>query len=454
MKRIFIPIFALMSMTATAQNAMLKNPAKGAIALKDITNISIASNGTDAVLIAGDNSAVYAIDIADKDATKEVKNTILSIPNFIAGKLAPAIGQTTVTVLDMEVNPITKALYVLASSGANKYIVKVEEKGAKVSLLDVSNISHSKLTWGTTFDLNDMAFGNNTLYVSSGSFSLDGELGWMQAPFTHNTSFTKRATTMFKSNWGSKYDTKAPLEVLAFGNVGGKNRLMGVTTCAPGFSLDIANLQGSGALQVTEDFNVEMGFSKKVVFMNHDKKEWLFDLHGNDLYRIGKKFIDGSQVAANKYNSNAVLLRDFQGKVSPGLTAEDMKQINSTAKVTSIAKFDEYRLLVLEEGTTGALTLMKVATDAPPLLSIGDAAAVQQLDVYPNPATGHVNINLPENISSAALQIVGMNGSVVYSQDVKQNKTSIDIRNIPAGLYTVTVTLADGSKIANRLTIE
>jgi len=453
MKKLLLPVLLWAGMTAHAQNALLKNQTTGAISNTGLVTLCMVSDGKDVVLVAADKTTLYAIDIADNDASKASANLVTTIPNFTTAKLDPVAGQT-VTVVDMVVNPVSKSVYVLGKSGTTNYIFKVEKNGANVTMLNLSSLPHSKLSWGGSgVNVNDMAFGNNTLYVSSGSFTLDGELGWVSPPFTNNASIPTRATTMFKSNWGGQYETAAPLETLAFGKVDSKNRLMGVTTCAPGFSIDLATLPGTGLLKVTEDFNVHFGFSTKAEFMRHDGKDWLFDLHDNKLYRIGKKFIDGSQVTANKYDNNAVQMRTNAGAITATLTADEMKQVANEA-YTSMALWDNYRMLLLEKAGSGALKLTQVSVENPPTTGINDVAANSALNIYPNPAKGQVTINLPEGNTQAKINIISANGSVVLTQNATGSKAVIDINSLPAGLYNVAATLASGHTITGKVTVQ
>lgn len=454
MKKLLLPICLCFGFSAMAQNSLLQSPTTGAITSNTLRNIHMVSNGTDVVLVAGDDNSVYAIDVADNDPADEASNTVTSIPNFVSTKLNPLAGQN-VTVLDIEVNPISKAVYVLASGGTSKYIFKVEDDGATVTLVDLSNVTYSKLAWGGSgLSVNDIAYGNNTLYVSSGSFSLNGEIGWTSAPFTHNSNITTRATTMFKSNWGGQYSTTAPLESLTFGNVDGTDRLMGVTTCAPGFSIDASTLSGSGVLSVTEDFNVHQGFTEKVAFMHHDGKDWLFDLHDDNIYRVGKKYLDGSQVTANNYNNNAKKLRDNSGSVPASIPADEMKQMG-TGTYETMAFWDNYRLLVLEANLSGgALKLEQMSTETPPPTSVNNISTVKALSLYPNPATSTVTITLPNNTDNATASIISMNGSVVLNQNINSSNATIDINSLSSGIYTVNVTLDNGQKLTSKLTIK
>lgn len=455
MKKLLLPICLCFGFSAMAQNALLNSPTTGAITSPSLDNIHMVSNGTDVVLVVGSNDAVYAIDIADNNPADAAANTVTTIANFVSTKLNPVAGQN-VTVLDIEVNPISKTVYVLAKGGGSRYIFKVENDGANISLVDLSNVTYSELSWGgANLSMNDLAYGNNMLYISSGSFSLDGELGWIAPPFTHNDNITTRATTMFKSNWGGQYNTTAPLESMTFGTVDGTDRLMGVTTCAPGYSIDVATLPGSGTLSVTEDFNVHQGFTNKAAFMQHDGKDWLFTLHDNNLYRVGKKYLDGSQVAANKHNNNAQKLRDNSGNVPASIPVDEMK-LMSTASYSSMAYWDNYRLLVLEDASAagGALKLEQMSTETPPPTSVNNINTVKVLNMYPNPATSTVTIALPVNTQNATASIVSMSGSVALTQNINSNNATLDVNSLSSGIYTVNVTLDNGEKLTSKLTIK
>jgi hypothetical protein len=286
--------------------------------------------------------------------------------------------------------------------------------------------------------------------------ALDGELGWISGPFAHNAPFTKRSTTFFKSNWGGKYDTKAPLETIAIGSVDGKARIMGVTTCAPGFSVELSKVTGSGVLSVSEDFNVHQGNTSKAVYMRHDSKDWLVHNHDENVYRIGKKYIDGSQVAANKVDANAVKLRDNTGKILTSVPAEDMKLI--APKVRMMAYYDHYRLVVLESippGETGALKMLTVSTETPPPTGIdGVENVAADLKMYPNPAGDFVTIELPASVNNAHADIISVEGRIVMSTEITSANNKFNISNIPAGIYSVQLSSKEGVVSTGKLVVE
>lgn len=425
---------------ANAANPLLKSAVKGDLKNDRIAAMALASNGTHVALLLADKTSLYAVDIADTIAAEKVPNAITSIPDFVNSKLKPVAGGVSLTVIDIEVNPISKAVYVLAEASGTSYVFKVRNNGANVTLVDLKNITYSKLAWGSTFTVNDMTYGNGKLYASSGSFSLDGAVATIPSPFTNGAAVTQKATSMFKSNWGGTYETKAPLETMTYGMVKSKHRLMGVTTCAPGFSMDATGLTGSGTIQVTEDFNVETGMSEKVVFQRHDGKDWLFDLHDNRLYRIGETLLDGSPVTAGKHNNNAIVLREPSGAAKAGVPADVFKEFGTTTFKT-IAYWDDFRLVVLEAG--GTLKMLQTATKAIPL-SVEKVHAATALRVYPNPAQQTLNIDL-NNTGASTLQVFSMDGRLVHTAQANTPAATIDVSGFAKGQYVLKAWSEDGA---------
>ncbi|HTN17594.1 MAG TPA: T9SS type A sorting domain-containing protein [Chitinophagaceae bacterium] len=432
-KTLFICFMLGATFTSRAANPMLKSAVKGDLKNDRIAAMALASNGTYVTLLLADKTSLYAVDIEDTIAKEKVPNAITSIPDFVNSKLKPVAGGATLTVIDIEVNPISKSVYVLAQAAGVSYVFKVRNNGANVTLIDLKNITHSKLAWGGTFDVNDMTYGNGNLYASSGNSTLDGSVATIPSPFTNGGAVTKKATTMFKSNWGGAYSTKAPLETMTYGLVKSKHRLMGVTTCAPGFSLDITGLSGAGTTQVTEDFNVQFGFSQKVVFQRHDGKDWLFDLHDSKLYRLGETLLDGSPVTAGQFNSDAVELRDFSGIPKAGIPADIFKEMTPGAGYQTIAYWDEFRLVVLESG--GTLKMLQTATKATPL-SVDKVQPTTTLRVYPNPAQQTLNVNL-SHTGETTLQVFSMDGRLVHTSKANSAAATIDVSSFAKGQYVL-----------------
>lgn len=64
--------------------------------------------------------------------------------------------------------------------------------------------------------------------------------------------------------------------------------------------------------------------------------------------------------------------------------------------------------------------------------------AVEQLSVYPNPANGFINLQLPKG-PEGWLQITNLQGEVVHNQNIAQRQTSIklNITRLEPGIYLV-----------------
>ena len=337
----------------TQANSLLTNPQTGQpFTSGAINDIQLVSNGTDVALIIANNTtrSLYAIDINDNNPADAAANTITQIPNF-KSEIEAAIGVNNITIQNFEVNPISKSVYVWVSDESNNYyIVVVRNNGTNISSFNLTNVNYVSINYTTgDFIVQDMSWGNNTLYVSSGSkWALDGEVGTISAPFAHNSSTTNRATSMFVSKWWGEgsYLTNAPLEKFDFTTINNVDRLAGVTVCAPGFSFETTALTGAGLLQVEEQFNVNTSPPVKIIAVEQNDTSYLFDLHmgtNNLLIRIGEKYIDGSRIAANQYNNNSVYLRNGSNRPA-GLTDADVIIYKEGFRM--IAYYDDYQFLV------------------------------------------------------------------------------------------------------------
>lgn len=338
----------------TNTNALLVNPQKGnPITTGTIDNFTFVSKDTNVVLIIGNNASgkLYAIDIKDNDATQATPNAIANTPGFKA-KIAQFMGITNlnqITIMNMEVNPISKAVYVLVKNNTSNTagLFKVIG-GTTIVPVNLSNVSYAAITFSTnnSMVLQDMTWGENELYVSIGNWRLNAEVGKISIPFTHNSSLTKKNTTVFTHG---SYSTNAPLEKMVYGKVKGEARLMGVTTCAPGYSFKTSALNITGALDVKEYFELMGGQPQKVISVTQGTSTYLVELHSEPpfLVRIGEKFIDETKPSND--NSTKLFSLDMvtSSKVrTTGLTDNDIKIYTDVCYV--MAKYNETQVLVVD----------------------------------------------------------------------------------------------------------
>jgi hypothetical protein len=82
------------------------------------------------------------------------------------------------------------------------------------------------------------------------------------------------------------------------------------------------------------------------------------------------------------------------------------------------------------------------------------------LSISPNPTSGILNLNIGSGFLStgckekkADIEIYNVLGKNVYTSDVKNQSTSIDLTNLPKGVYFLRVTLAEGM-VTKRIVLE
>ncbi len=73
--------------------------------------------------------------------------------------------------------------------------------------------------------------------------------------------------------------------------------------------------------------------------------------------------------------------------------------------------------------------------------------------VYPNPATDILNIRIPENINSPELRLTNIIGKAILKTNLADSKNKINIKNLPAGIYFVTI-ISNGSIIDTKKLIK
>ena len=78
-----------------------------------------------------------------------------------------------------------------------------------------------------------------------------------------------------------------------------------------------------------------------------------------------------------------------------------------------------------------------------------DAQAQSGIRLYPNPAKDIVNISLDKVAKNSTLRIYDLFGRVLIEKNVSELKSTVDIKQLPAGLYFVKVFQQDGEEIYN-----
>lgn len=63
----------------------------------------------------------------------------------------------------------------------------------------------------------------------------------------------------------------------------------------------------------------------------------------------------------------------------------------------------------------------------------------KQLKIYPNPAEDNITVESPALTANTFLSIVNVNGQVLMERMITDHKTSMDISNLPGGVYFIRV---------------
>lgn len=348
-----------------ATSSLLSGSQKGKLFDTGMVNdFTLASNGKEVLLLAVNNTTgmVYAIDLKDNDASQANANAIKSDVSDFAANLAATMGipGNSIFITNMEVNPVSGAIYVLAENPSNsaKILLKATNGGKTITAVDFEEVTYSAIRFSSTGEqVNDITWGDNSLYISfNNAATFNGGVAEVKAPFTHNTNTVNRATTVYKTNQGNNYFTNAPLESMTYAEVAGTKRLLGITVCAPGYSFKTSEINGTGLLQVKEYFNLNTGFPVKVFPVKKDNKTCLIEFHYDGrIVRVGQKYLDESQTA---FNQQATYLLTAGGQRRTGLTDDDVKVIETAGTYFACAKKSDSQLIVVT--TAGILTTLAI----------------------------------------------------------------------------------------------
>ena len=443
MKKILFFVL-LASAFCFAQNSLMVSPQTGnMISSGTLSNFTLISDGSSVALVTTHNATgkVFIVDVNDNNPADKAANTIASTSTNVKTRIEAAIGQTISYIKNIEVNPITNSVYVMAMVNSTPYFVKLTNAGNTVTALNFNTMPYCALNFtNANCSFQDIAWGGNRLFVSSNHSTLNGELGYISAPFTHNTTITKRSTTMFKSNWGNMYTTSAPLEKLSYVKINGIEYLCGTTTCAPGFSEPISSLvNNTGLFTVRESFNVVFDYSIKTLGITNGTTAYLLDLHDNGsnktIYRIGKNFLDGTPFTNNTYNSNSVELRDFSGNIKPGFTTEEMTSFPGS--FSSMAYYSPCEILTLSSDyqTLGKLSVCTAA------LNVEEQNAKNsKFEISPNPASDVLHIYYDDKLySNTEASVYSYDGKLIKKETINSNNKKIQISDLQSGNYVLKI---------------
>lgn len=233
-----------------------------------------------------------------------------------------AVSGSGTEVKNIEVDPITKRIYILGDTG-KLYKVIISGNVTNIEAVDLSSVKAAKINVTNHQPKDDgvMDFSWDTaesyLYVSYGNHGQlrHSRIAWIKAPFNkeevivtndqQTNSMGYREAKFTSGSFprdSSTYTTSAPVEKMSVTVIDGTSFLTGVNTCSPGFSLPTSEIRSSfDPITFVQTFN--MGFNSPIksfhyeVTVSNKKDIYYFILYSSTqeyFERIGSKYIDGS----------------------------------------------------------------------------------------------------------------------------------------------------------------
>ncbi|WP_042721652.1 hypothetical protein [Flavobacterium sp. B17] len=138
-------LFILASAFCFAQNSLMVSPQTGTmITSGTITNFKLISDGSSVALVATNNASgkIFIVDVNDSNPADKAANTIATTSDNVKTRIEAATGQTFTSIKNIEVNPITNAVYVMAMVNTTPYFVKLTNAGNTITALNFNTMPY------------------------------------------------------------------------------------------------------------------------------------------------------------------------------------------------------------------------------------------------------------------------------------------------------------------------
>ncbi|MDG1476736.1 MAG: T9SS type A sorting domain-containing protein [Vicingaceae bacterium] len=119
--------------------------------------------------------------------------------------------------------------------------------------------------------------------------------------------------------------------------------------------------------------------------------------------------------------------------------------INSIISITDIN--NDNKLDMLLGNQSGGLTYFD-GSDTIVTTIETETNIINEINLYPNPTNGLININFGKNnLKNATLQVIDLLGKVIQTEDVTTQKTTLNLNKYSKGIYLVKFSNENGNKI-------
>ena len=330
------------------------------VGIAQIKSISSLAFGPDGILFIGDSKSATIFAIDTKDGVANNQAAAIEIKN-IDQKIASLLGTEAqnITIQDIAVNPISKAVYCAVQSGdGTPVLFKIE--GEKIQAVDTKNIAFSSLALNNApaedakdkrgnsmrvSAISDIGFADGKVLVS-GLSGQEFNSTFRSIPFPFTNKQDQATLEIYHAAHG-KYETLAPIKTFTTAEIGGRKYLVASYTCTPLVLFPLDDLKPG--THVKGRTVAEMGSGNQPIDMVTMKK-------GGESYLMMSN--SSRPVFKVKYSS----IEKYQGSLTTPVEESfatagvDFVSLPVT-NVVQMDKLDDTRMVLIQRRSNGNLDL-------------------------------------------------------------------------------------------------
>ncbi|MDF1813399.1 MAG: hypothetical protein P1V20_14475 [Verrucomicrobiales bacterium] len=335
---------------------VIKEPHSGDIELK---RINVIHFGPDGVLLIADGagSQIFALETGDTEAVDGEFTQIGGFQTELASRMG--IGQDALEIIDFEVNPISKSLYVacLNKKTRTPALIRIDREGA-MSPVNLKGVKHVRIPLpagdkAPVSVITDMVWIDGRLIASarcneefaSKIFSVDG-------PLQHEKSGQVYSAETFHVAH-NRWETKAPMSVMIPYEEDGKHYIVGAFSCTPVVKYPIDSIKPGAVIKGISQ--IELGSGNRPLDMFGYSKEGKSSVLTNTFRFHHEKRpygpsphlafrFDGELLAAPEVNEKAI--RRLKGTTP---NTEQIEVAQTFHGVVKMSRFNDKSAVALNE---------------------------------------------------------------------------------------------------------
>lgn len=196
------------------------------------------------------------------------------------------------------------------------------------------------------------------------------------------------------------------------------------TTSTPNFSLITDSLGKVYTNRVFETY----GYSNPMIIDSSGMTQLYSGSASGYIYKFGN--INGNLTGT--FSTDSIFQGIWEG-------------INSIISIADINNDNKLEMLIGNQ--SGGLTYFD-ASDTTVVSTKPPSTTINEINLYPNPTNGVININLGNNtLKNANLQVIDLLGKVILTEQLTTQKTTLNLNNYRKGIYFVRFSNENGSRV-------